>query len=336
MTKIYLDSNIFRFLKKNDTPQYIDLRNKLIQYSGSLLYCYSHAHLLDLKRDATERKEEDLKFMEAFVGKNYLCHYWGEKEANFYSESPTDAFKDLLQDSDVSTINPLEIMEDDPSDDPITKSLKEMLKTIMNTPLLDLSHVDIESLPPDAKKMMGKLIPTGKTQVSLADISTQLSSFYEDLFNKNGEYKELRGYLIKNLDLEKNNVDYMNENFNEDLKKTSLKKTFEEYVNEAISHDGTKEITKDNFIINAFTSLNMLGIDKEKNKKARFPNTFNDGQHGYYATYCDYVVSDDETFLRKCKLIYKLRDIPTKVMHVDDFCKEIESIAGSNPNINGK
>jgi hypothetical protein len=67
-----------------------------------------------------------------YSGKNYLHHFWGEKEAKFYSESPTDTFNDL-QDSDASILNPFEIMEEDPTDDPILKSLKGNLKSIMNT-----------------------------------------------------------------------------------------------------------------------------------------------------------------------------------------------------------
>jgi hypothetical protein len=329
MINVYLDSNIFRFLKKNDETQFQQLNNKLIQYSGSpLFYCYSHAHLLDLKQDLTNKKEEDLKFMETIVNDNYLCLYWGEKTAKIYPKSPTEAFNEIEDDSDLSTLNPLSFFEEDPTDDPVLNSLKKSFKTILDATALDLSYLNLDNMSSEDKKMIEKLIPIDKNKPNLVDILKHISTFNQDLFNnQSSTYKDMRGYLVQGMDLKKHNIDYNNINFNEDLKNTAMGKTFVEFVTNSINPDGTKEITLDNFFINAFTSLNLLGIDKEKNRKARFANTFNDAQHGYYGAYCDYVVSDDETFLRKCKVMYKLLGFETKVLHIDEFCDLIDSIA---------
>ena len=45
----------------------------------------------------------------------------------------------------------------------------------------------------------------------------------------------------------------------------------------------------------------------------------NDGYHSYYGAFCDYVVSDDQGFLKKTKALYRLLGIETKVYHIDEF-----------------
>jgi hypothetical protein len=38
----------------------------------------------------------------------------------------------------------------------------------------------------------------------------------------------------------------------------------------------------------------------------------NDGYHSYYGAFCDYVVSDDQGFLKKTKAMYKLLNIKNR------------------------
>jgi hypothetical protein len=45
----------------------------------------------------------------------------------------------------------------------------------------------------------------------------------------------------------------------------------------------------------------------------------NDGYHSYYGAFCDFVVSDDQGFLKKTKALYRLLGIESKVYHIDEF-----------------
>ena len=142
---------------------------------------------------------------------------------------------------------------------------------------------------------------------------------------------DLHPYSLDNLQLiNKYNIDIEKINFNEDLKNTPLQQSFIEFVEKASEHNSNKEQEEHNFFTTAFSLLNILGIDNESNKKAKFANTMNDAQHSYYSAHCDYLVSDDEGLLVKSKVLFKLLGIDTKVLTVEEFSKQIPIIAGLN------
>ena len=65
--------------------------------------------------------------------------------------------------------------------------------------------------------------------------------------------------------------------------------------------------------------MDLLGISKEPSKKVKFRNVMNDAFHSYYGAFCDYVVSDDQGFLKKTKAMYKLLNIKTEVFEINEF-----------------
>lgn len=69
----------------------------------------------------------------------------------------------------------------------------------------------------------------------------------------------------------------------------------------------------------SYVSLDLLGISKDK--KVKFRNLVNDSLHSYYGAYCDILVSDDEGFLKKTKVLYKLLGIQTQVLDLKEFSK---------------
>jgi hypothetical protein len=72
MNRVYLDSNIYRYLKINQGNNASSLFENLIQSKEELMFYYSYAHLSDLSKDKTDKKFEDLLFMEQLVDKNFL------------------------------------------------------------------------------------------------------------------------------------------------------------------------------------------------------------------------------------------------------------------------
>ena len=127
---------------------------------------------------------------------------------------------------------------------------------------------------------------------------------------------------------QKYNIDIEKIDFDEELRNTPLQTSFTEFVNKSLEYSKNTIQKEYEFFITAFQSLNILGIDKESNKKAKFANTLNDAQHSYYAAHCDILVSDDAGFLLKSKVLFKLLDIDTKVLHVEEFASQIGYVAG--------
>jgi hypothetical protein len=132
-------------------------------------------------------------------------------------------------------------------------------------------------------------------------------------------YKGLRNAVDKNINNGKFTVEFDKIDFNDDLKNSVLQKTFIEYVNSNLNPNGDKKITDYDFYIQAYFTLDLLGISKEPAKSVKFRNVMNDGYHSYYGAFCDFVVSDDQGFLKKTKALYRLLGIESKVYHIDEF-----------------
>ncbi len=63
MERIYFDKQIFSHLFKQENPVYQNLLIQLLADKHHFLFCYSHAHLLDLKNDKTDIKYKELEFI---------------------------------------------------------------------------------------------------------------------------------------------------------------------------------------------------------------------------------------------------------------------------------
>lgn len=333
MHRVYIDSNIFRYLRKRETPFYSVLFQNLIKYSDRLIYYFSHAHMLDLERDKTDLKYDDLEFMETFVKSNYLFQSHGGKFVNVQIATPKEAFNGLGEVRPfVEYFNLEEIFEDELfKDSPEIMKSKDQFEKLLNTPIkLNLaSNLDKQS--EEIRAMWGKLIPEIKDEYTFLDWIEQFSAMYQNLYEDKNTYKKLRLFSIETLNLvDKYDIDIESFDFDQDLKDTPLQQSFFDLVEKTMSYYEDNEDQKEfNFFIIAFNLLNILGIDKEPNKKARFANTLNDGQHAYYAAHCEYLISDDEGLLLKAKVLYKLLGIETKVIPVEEFSKSIGVIAGN-------
>ena len=95
-----------------------------------------------------------------------------------------------------------------------------------------------------------------------------------DMVGRDNKTKRISN-SIENLNLTtKYNIDINDINFDKDLENTPLQKSFMKLVKESVSHNNNnKEQETFNLFTTAFSLLNILGIDKESNRKARFPNT---------------------------------------------------------------
>lgn len=338
MKRIYLDRNIYNF-QKHEIPLYVELYDKLRNNGNNLLNFFSHAHLLDLKRDKSNRKFEDLAFMEQFVDSNYLVLQWGEENVIVKEVTPLVAFQHLQEDdiplAEYFDFDKLFNFDDDDlfDDSDEMKEAKRKLDEALNTPMGIGNLSSFDNIADKEKRDLGKLLPLVtdlSNDLTLKGILGIFTKTYDNLLDDSTKtYKNLRRFSIEKLKLKtKFNIDITSINFNEDLKNTPLQVSFFELVNKSIEINNKQDSY--NYFITAYNLLNILGIDNESNQKAQFVNTFNDSQHGFYAAHCDYLISDDEGLRLKCKVLYKLLDIETKVLSVSEFIQQFEDIV-SNP-----
>lgn len=321
MERIYFDKQIFSYLFKGDNPVYLNFLSTLLSNKDNFLYCYSHGHLLDLKNDKTQTKYKELDFIESLVDDNYLSYHPIEKRTSCYLAKPNEAFKDIENDDEPISFA---TMFDDLNLDSATPEQKEQIKLakeMFSTQKIDLGLSAMDDLPTDIKNSLSKVLPIGLDSMTLLEWCEYLMGMLKSMEDDKSVYKEVRNLVDKHINNGKFTVDYNNIDFNDDLKNSSLQKSFIDYVNNNLNPNGDKEITNYDFYTNAYFTLDLLGISKEPSRKVKFNNILNDGYHSYYGAFCDYVVSDDQGFLKKTKALYKLLGIETKVYHIDEFIK---------------
>ena len=86
------------------------------------------------------------------------------------------------------------------------------------------------------------------------------------------------------------------------------------------AYKNKKDIPSYNFYLSAYNSLDLLSKTKDKVTSKNTPdNLLTDGVHTWFAGFCDFFVSDDETIRKKAKALYPLFGIPTAIYSVEEF-----------------
>ena len=59
--------------------------------------------------------------------------------------------------------------------------------------------------------------------------------------------------------------------------------------------------------------IDMLGYWRDKQTDKSNTARFWDANHAFYASYCDYFISDDKRNRNKCRVVYEIYGIDTKI-----------------------
>lgn len=316
--RIYLDKNIFSFLRKNKIQS--KLEELIIKSLNHSTYYYSVAHINDLKNDKTDIKFDELNYIENLIGTNYFAKYWNTP-TNCYIVKPLDAFNDLIKNSKEHSFDIESILESSE----ITRQINDAKQNFSEIDPTLLPTEDmlnkIPSLPDELKKyLLG--ISKQVNSFDIRELFKTSEEFFSSMSKDKHTYRSLRRYIKlnhKNLfkDLpEEVNSENINEIFNDSLFKT----TFLEYLENNLVVDVTSIEEKKYYIFSmAYAMINTFALDNEPNRKTRFGNTNVDGEHAYYAGFCDLLVTDDAGLIEKAKILFDLFNIDTKILHLNDF-----------------
>ncbi|MFN4149491.1 MAG: hypothetical protein ACK4IX_00975, partial [Candidatus Sericytochromatia bacterium] len=260
--------------------------------------------------------------MEHLVDSNFLMLNSEEKFVNVQIATPIEAYNTM----NFAPINEvidfqelfaeMEIKDDDSFE---IKEAKEKMNIYFNMPLSSLGIPNLSDLI-EENNPIKKLLPSLPKNATFLDLMKGSLDTFTDLYEDPTIWRDFRNYSIKSLGNNVFNIDVNDKNFNDLLKETLLQKSFLEFVEETFTHNKSLEKQREyNFFINSYNCLNLLGLDKEKNKKVVFSSFQNDAQHAYYAAHCEYLVSDDEQLLVKARILYNLFGIETKVLNFNEF-----------------
>lgn len=90
-----------------------------------------------------------------------------------------------------------------------------------------------------------------------------------------------------------------------------------------INYISGKKLTLKNY--EEFYNTIEITSEKRESRKTRPVSIWTDLKHGYYASYCNYVISNDSCFLRKTSICYENFGISTQVVSMDNFISIFEN-----------
>lgn len=318
MIKIYLDTNIYTYLQRTE---YADVRERInTSKNRALLFMFSDAHLKDLHRDKSERKYEDLEFIESISEDNFL-NYEVERDVISYKYvTPTEAYQ-YYGPSDESYEDLFSSIFEEAGDD----ALIAMLRNIFESQSIDLKLEENLASHPDEVKQLYKRIGLEKSKYNLLEWMSVAGKLMDRFSNDDSIIKDVRRYSKEYLNVEKYNLNIDEIDFSQKISETVIEKSFLDFLEDNLAHlkDKDGKISLFNRLTTSFSLLNFYGFDNEKNKKVRFTSTTTDAEHYYYSMYCDIVVSNDEGFLQKARFLNNLFGIDIEVVSLEKFCDSL-------------
>lgn len=324
MIRIYLDSNIFRYIKPSHPTYNKELHELMDKLKDDVLFIYSGAHLDDLKDSTKEFIEEDLSIMTGYVKDNYFYRDSIKNETHCDLLKPLDAYKSI----DYGAMN--RVLKNPFDFDDLFKELddteegklaKKLIENVFNKPLSSLGDTITPPKEDDpSKQMFDKMFPGYSPDMSLKDFMRSIGPYTGKLLNDSKEVTEMRNYLQDYLESETYSFKNWGMEFNERFK-DKLGKTFIDIIDGMLL-----EKQKADFFIRfnyAYTLLEIFNITQERSgnraKKFTYWSLTKDSEHGYFASMCDYLVSDDKGLQVKAHIVYSLFGISTRVLSTKDF-----------------
>lgn len=294
--RIYLDSNVFRDLKREENKDLYDL---IFEDKDRNYYYFSEAHIQDLIQDHTDMKLNDMGFMDAIVGNN-CWHYDKKMEVQCYT--PLEYYHAYTWNTGVDSM----------SDDVFYTLIKESFRAI---PLSWEQFIDIENLPQDFPEDFRPMLLESVTMLDFMDAMLDLT---DNLTTQQPRFKLLLQYLHRSMDgntlYEKLGITGFDGKDFTDW--NAFTKSFTDLI-----YQRTQQKDLYSQFTEMQTALDIYGIVKGKPKKQKFMSLINDGKHTYFAGHAHILVTSDVDMIAKAKLVYKIWKIDTVVLTPEEFKK---------------
>ncbi|WP_143019725.1 hypothetical protein [Niabella drilacis] len=303
-----------------------ELLNAFDALNDKMLFTFSDAHLDDLKDSKPEYIEADLLLMGNYVKDNYFLHdLIRDKATGPYLATPIQAFKGKDYDAYRKTFeNPFDIdaLLNDLDDFPEGKLAKQLLKGLLDIPIGAIaSQHNFAAMDEKSIALFNKMIPGYNPQMSMNEFINSIWPYSKSLLEDKKEFTELRRFVSSYM----NRDDYSFENwgmaFDERIKKSTLGKSYLELIDSILSDNQKKDLyQRFNYAYNMLETFNITQERSGKSIKKFNMNSLNtDALHAWYASFSDYLVTDDKGLQVKAFIVYQLLGLPVKVLSSKDF-----------------
>jgi len=310
--RIYCDSNIFRIASESHSLHNSTIQTCLNELREIMIFPFSEGHIYDLRKSTEPYLSQNLIDIEKFANNNFFHRDHVKNTTQIFLATPKEAlgnydfkaFDDFLH-------NPSSVF-DNLFNFEGAELMKETWDKLINTPLLVPRNIPIPN-----NSAMDEYVQAFKSPKSLKDIIDGMQNSAKYIEDPKWLHK-LKTTLRSLYGESEYSFDQWNAKIDEQVEKKGVKEKILEKISVGISHYDEYEK-----YIRMYAHLEMTGItiEKQGGKVKKFDNLSlrTDATHSYFGACCDYLVSNDTGVLIKSSILYKLLNIPTKVLSGQDL-----------------
>jgi len=321
MLTFYLDSNILSYLQNPD--QYVRMegydsigvvKTYLGNASNNVHVLYSTAHLMDSRKQFNKTPDLallKLEFINQLTRNNCLLQDLYTKEVRIEQRNAVDLFRSYNSLHDVSA----ELGD------------RTKLSTLMEESNLFKAY---ERLPVNYEQIAEEFkdIPiTFKRTKIRPNVYSLMCDLIEqfDFISTDGHliYKLLRDKMQSEIGIAHQLAGQLNPLAiaNQLLPNTETGQLMQEVMTNSFRSDPNN---REDIIASYFMNLDALGYRQDKIKRGHgYMSLATDAQHAFYASYCDFFVTNDEPTTDKAKAVYNYLRLPTKVTTLQELAAKI-------------
>lgn len=325
MLRIYCDTNIYSLIKETHPSFNADLKNTLDDLKNILIFTFSFAHLEDKSRTKKEHihlAEDDLARMGEYVKDNYFSYEESDKQTHFFLAEPNEAFNDINFDTYNEILKngfDYRSLFNEFDNDEEMKPFSSMIDSLLNMPMLNPRN-SMSDLNSKSEEWLDKIYPK-EDYTTFGELMNKMMGFGNQFLNDNSEMKEIRKYLEGYINRDDYSFEKWGLEFDRKFSDTQIKMSFSESIEKAYEVN-TSYTDYDKFLL-YYSSLELYNVTKEKSsgktKSFNFRSLQNDAKHAWYASFSDYLISDDRGLLMKAYISYRYFKIPTKILCMSEF-----------------
>lgn len=319
MLRIYCDKNIFSLIKEGKPFYKPELKKTMDDLKDKMMFVYSYAHHQDLSNSKREYWDEDLSILETYTKDHYFDYDAIKKFTDFYLVSPHQSFYDIDFEASKNAMNDSEnFIKDTFSslDDEVGEIFGNIFNQVLKMPIPDFPSENIKD--EKEQEWANKFFPSVKNS-TLGDFINQMYSYGSRLLNDRNEVKEIKKMMEEYVSSDKYSFEKWKDDFNEKFKDSFEGKSFTDLMEQVFASVGHYN-DYDKFGM-FYNSLELYNVTKDKRlRDTQNLNSINtDSNHAWFASFTDYLVTNDKGMAAKAYIAYKYFGINTKILLTEEF-----------------
>lgn len=290
------------------------------ELKDKMIFTYSEAHHSDLANSDHRYWDEDLELMSQYVKDHYFEHDAQKKNTECFLAEPKSSFYNIDFETRKDTVQSvtdlfdeiLEPMEDESSEMTATRNL---LNHLLNMPM---PHLLPETADPKQKEYLKKFLPDSEN-LTMRGMMNHFITAGTKLLNDRTEVIAMKKMVEEYVSSEKYSFEIWKDKFDERFKENFGDKSFTQMM-ETVFANNTTYNEHDKFVL-FFNLLEMYNVTKDKplRKSQNLQSITTDANHAWFASFSDFLVTDDKGFRAKTYITYKYFGIKTEILDSKNF-----------------